>query len=578
MLLRENATEEKLNGRYYTPIELADYVIEWVMSNNIEVAKILEPSCGDGVFLKCLGARGIHETCEILAIEIDEMESVLANNRVNQSMRFRNYEEFAQHRVENIKRGINLEAGCKVINDDFYKVYEESLKEERFQAIVGNPPYIRYQYLSEQQREEQSLILESNGMRSNKLINAWVSFVVACIEMMDINSRIGLVIPAELLQVKYAENLRQFLMENLQRMTIVTFEELVFEGVEQEVVLLLGEKDINHQHEHQLRIAQYRNVVDLINDNNLNEYQFFDVDLNESKWTKYFLTDRDIHLIDNIRNDDRFVQFSQVARIEVGITTGNNDYFCINRNQVEEYSLQNVCRPLIARSVNINGIIFTADDWHENIERGAKTYLIDFPDIPYEEYDEGHRRYIEYGENSGQNTGYKCRIRDRWYKVPSIRVSDAFFLRRNYLYPKFMLNSTEVNAVSTDTMHRVTFNNDIDRKRILLSYYNSVGLAFTEIEGRSYGGGVLEILPGEVSKIILPDLRNENLIDDDTVEELINIVDEYCRNNDDILGILDEIDRRILVDIIGMNMNDVIEFRQMWLTLRNRRLGRGRNI
>lgn len=578
MLLRENATEKKLNGRYYTPIELADYVTEWVMNNNIEITKILEPSCGDGVFLQCLGERGIHETCEILAIEIDETESTLANNRVNQSIRFRNYEEFSQHRMENINHGINLEVGCKVINDDFYKVYEESLKEERFQAIVGNPPYIRYQYLSEQQREEQSLILESNGMRSNKLINAWVSFVVACIETMDINSRIGLVIPAELLQVKYAENLRQFLMETLQRMTIVTFQELVFEGVEQEVVLLLGEKDINQEQEHQLRIAQYRNVADLINDNNLNEHPFFDVDLNESKWTKYFLTDRDIHLIDNIRNDDRFVKFSEVARIEVGITTGNNDYFCINRSQVEEYNLQNICRPLIARSVNINGIIFTTGDWHENIERGAKTYLIDFPEIPYEEYDEGHRRYIEYGENSEQNTGYKCRIRDRWYRVPSIRVSDAFFLRRNYLYPKFMLNSNEVNAVSTDTMHRITFNNEIEKKRILLSYYNSVGLAFTEIEGRSYGGGVLEILPGEVSKIILPDLRDRNLIHDDTVEELINMVDGYCRNNDDILGILDEIDRRVLVDIIGMNMNDVIEFRQMWLTLRNRRLGRGRNI
>ena len=414
-------------------------------------------------------------------------------------------------------------------------------------------------------------------MRSNKLINAWVSFVVACVQMLDDTSRIGLVIPAELLQVKYAEDLRRFLMHSLQRITIVTFDELVFDGVEQEVVLLLGEKDANHEQEHQLRIVQYKNVEEMVQANDLDEYEFFDVDYNETKWTKYFLSNEDIHLIDGIRNDNRFVKFNQLARIEVGITTGNNNYFCVNHQQVEQYDLEEVCRPLIARSVNINGIVFTEEDWRENIERGAKTYLIDFPDSNIEQYTEGQRNYIELGERNGENEGYKCRIRDRWYRIPSVRTSDAFFLRRNYLYPKFMLNSEEVEAVSTDTMHRITFNNEVDKKRVLLSYYNSISLAFTEIEGRSYVGGVLEILPGEVGKIILPDLRDGDLIDDYTVNELIQIIDNYVRNNDDILGILDVVDRSVLVDILGLSMEDVLEFRNMWLTLRERRLNRGRN-
>ena len=576
MLLKENATEEKLNGRYYTNKNLAKYVTGWTTNGeNINLQRVLEPSCGDGIFLECISELGFQNNCEIISIEIDKTESELANNRICGSRLYRNYDEFKLDRQRNVEN--DSELGSKVINDDFYNVYKQSLHEYRFQAIIGNPPYIRYQYLTDDQRDEQSLILTTNGMKSNKLINAWVSFVVACVQMMDSNSRIGLVIPAELLQVKYAEDLRKFLMKSLQKTTIVTFEELVFEGVEQEVVLLLGEKDINHNSEHQLRIAKYRNVENLIEANDLEEHEFFDVDLNEAKWTKYFLTDKDIHLIDSIRNDERFIQFSDVARIEVGITTGNNNYFCVNRNQVEQFDLENICRPLIARSVNINGVVFTAEDWNQNIERGAKTYLIDFPDIPLNEYSEGQREYIRIGEETNQNAGYKCRIRDRWYKVPSIRVSDAFFLRRNYLYPKFMLNSEEVGAVSTDTMHRVTFNNKRQNKRILLSYYNSIGLAFTEIEGRSYGGGVLEILPGEVSKIILPDLRDEGVISNNIVDELIELIDNYSRNNDDILGILDEIDRRLLVDIIGMRLEDVVAFRKMWITLRNRRLNRGKS-
>lgn len=81
-------------------------------------------------------------------------------------------------------------------------------------------------------------------------------------------------------------------------------------------------------------------------------------------------------------------------------------------------------------------------------------------------------------------------------------MPDAFFLRRNNLYPKFVLNCCD--AVSTDTMHRIKFNNDIEPERIVLSYYNSISFAFTEICGRSYGGGVLEILPGEVGNVLVP--------------------------------------------------------------------------
>lgn len=567
MLLREHATEERLNGRYYTPQNLADYIVDWA-TQDIANGRILEPSCGDGSFLASLNNRNLDDRFSILAIELDEYESRLASQRINGSRLIETIEE-----LEN-NRNILNEIGCKVINEDFYRVYENIINEERFDIIVGNPPYIRYQYLTEEQREEQSTILTNNGMRANKLINAWVSFVVASIQMLNTNGKIGLVIPAELMQVAYAEQLRRFLMEQLQKTTIVTFRELVFPNVEQEVVLLLGEKDENHTENHQLRIVQYDNIQQLI-DEDINNVPFNDVEVNDSKWTRYFLDRQSNELINDIRQDERFIRVEDISRVDVGITTGNNDYFCVNNETVNEFDLEDVTRPLIARSVNINGINFTQDDWQENIDSGAKTYLLDFPDIPYEEYTERQRAYIEKGEREKQNTGYKCRVRQRWYRVPSIWVPDAFLLRRNHLYPKFVLN-TDLNAVSTDTMHRIRINEGIDHKRILLAYYNSISLAFTEIEGRSYGGGVLEILPGEFERVTIPDLRDINLITEERVNELINQIDNYVRNNNDIEGILDEIDQAVLVEALGMELEEVQQFRHIWITLRNRRLNRRR--
>lgn len=566
MLLKEHATEERLNGRYYTPENLADYIVKWA-NKDIKSGKILEPSCGDGSFLNSIERLNLQDKFSITGIELDKNESMIALDRIKNSVFIDSLKQIEE------KRSILDTIGCKVINEDFYAVYENLIKDEKFNIIVGNPPYIRYQYLTEEQRNEQSIILKNNGMKSNKLINAWVSFVVASVQILNENGKLGLVIPAELMQVAYAEELRKFLMTQFQKMTIVTFRELVFPNVEQEVVILLGEKDENHKDEHKLRIVQYDNVNQLINDDNIEDIPFNNVEINDSKWTRYFLNRNYNELINSIREDSKFERFGDIASVDVGITTGNNDYFCVDNQTVEKFDLKEISRPLIARSVNINGIKFTREDWQDNINRDAKTYLIDFPDIPYEEYSDMQREYIETGEREQQNTGYKCRIRQRWYRVPSIWVPDAFLLRRNHLYPKFILN-TDIEAVSTDTMHRIRFNENIVHKRVLLAYYNSITLAFTEIEGRSYGGGVLEILPGEFEKVMIPNLQDSDLVTDNIVDYLIQEIDNNIRNNNDIESILDLIDQTILIEILGMDKEVVNHFRQIWTILKNRRLNR----
>jgi hypothetical protein len=51
MQLIKEATEEKLRGGFYTPEPIAAFILKWAFNGNTEL-DILEPSCGDGVFLK----------------------------------------------------------------------------------------------------------------------------------------------------------------------------------------------------------------------------------------------------------------------------------------------------------------------------------------------------------------------------------------------------------------------------------------------------------------------------------------------------------------------------------------------
>ena len=53
--------------------------------------------------------------------------------------------------------------------------------------------------------------MQANGMKPNKLINIWICFLVACTKMLSEKEKIAFIIPAELLQVKYAEEVRLFL-------------------------------------------------------------------------------------------------------------------------------------------------------------------------------------------------------------------------------------------------------------------------------------------------------------------------------------------------------------------------------
>lgn len=542
MKLKEDSSVQKLRGAYYTPLPLAEMMVK-LFANRTDCKNVLEPSCGDGVFLDALiKADCIKQYADIDAVEIDGTEA------------------------KKVKERMKAYKNVKVINEDFFDFYRANKESVQYDLILGNPPYIRYQYLEENQRKLMSDILTSQGMKANKLVNTWVGFIVSCVNMLSKNGKIAFVIPAEIMQVAYAEDLRLFLANNLSKITLITFEELVFPDIEQEIVVFIGEKGDEEKGIH---------IVEL---NNLEDLEPFDIEANRfqklqhvhEKWTKYFTDVEENLLVKQIREDKRFQKLSDIALINVGITTGNNKYFSVERKIVEKYQMQNVVRPLIGRSSHANSIYFKHEDWMQNVNKNKAAYLIDFPDVEYKHYPKKHKEYIKMGERNGENKGYKCSIRDRWYRIPSIWVPDAFFLRRNNLYPKFVLN--QCAAVSTDTMHRIKFNEGIEPERAILSYYNSISFAFTELCGRSYGGGVLEILPGEVGNIYVPKL---DALPIEEIRELLRQIDSIVRNNQNIEDALDIADKKILVDTFGFEQKVCEDARRIWKKLQRRRLNRG---
>lgn len=544
MKLKSNATNQKIRGGYYTPNELSDFIVKIVYNNQ---EKILEPSCGDGRFISSI----INYTNK----EFKQFDAI----------------EYIKEEAEKSKKLIKNIDNINIINDDFYNFYVNT--KDKYDLIIGNPPYIRYQYLKPLQREKQSDVLLKNKMTPNKLINSWVFFLVACVNLLNSNGKIAFVLPAELLQVVYAKELRRFLIDNLKEITILSFDNLVFEEAEQEVVVFIGEKKNEQNQKCMIANYSFKDINDLVKNYSYDSSKYNCVNNFCEKWIRYYLSEKQNKLISEIELDGRFRKFEDVALINVGITTGNNDYFSIDKETVKMYDLKKYALPLIGRSSHAHSIFFDKKDWNKNVDKGVKAYLMCIDEkVTYDMLNKKQKEYIDLGIKNEVDKGYKCSIRNQWFSIPSVWVPNAFFLRRSNIYPKFVLN--EINAVSTDTMHRLNFYEGYDRKKILLSYYNTITFAFVELNGRSYGGGVLEVLPSEVSKIMIPDIDK---ISDEKTDKLLKIVNDYVENNKNIEELLDILDKEILINELKIDKNIIDEFRNIWKIYLYRRKNRGNN-
>ena len=541
MRLKEHNAKEKLRGVYYTPKDLASAIVGLSDVGNAKM--ILEPSCGDGAFIEALGeCEELRQDAEIDAVEIDSEALLEARD-----------------------------AGCcdakvNYLCRDFFEFYEES-SSGRYDLILGNPPYIRYQYLDPEQRALLADILNRQGMRANKLVNAWVGFMVACTDLLADGGTLSFVIPAEILQVVYAEDLRKFLARHYARITLLAFSKLVFEGIEQETVVFIGKKGPNQG---VIRVIETDDVLGLLG-RTFDEVDYQPFATFDEKWTRYFIGADDANVLNELHGDTRLVPLSNLALINVGVTTGNNSYFSLSDEISADYDLDGFTIPLIGRSSHASGVFFTDEDWARNRKQGRRARLLVLEDGQYESMTKTQRAYIDEGEERGENKGYKCSIRSSWYAVPSVWIPDAFFLRRNNLYPKFVIN--RCGAISTDTMHRMKFEEGVDPELTLIAYYNSIAFAFAELCGRSYGGGVLEILPKEVGNILVLDLKQLS-IDDSLKADLIKRIDSVMRSGGNIESALDYVDDSILVGLMGFDKETCKACRRIWKTLQSRRLGR----
>lgn len=521
----EFESEQKLRGGYYTPADLAHFLTRWVMPKI--GTKVLEPSCGDGAFFEALKGTG----AAVTAFELSHEEASKAAGR-----------------------GL---PNCTIHNRDFLG-WAVNAEEGQFDAVIGNPPFIRYQYLPSEFQANAEKVFARLDCKFTKHTNAWVPFVLSAISLLRPGGRLAMVVPSEIVHVMHAQSLRTFLGHECRRIVIIDPQEIWFEGTLQGAVLLMAEKKSTTRTQCEgLGIHRVSGRAFLQQDPEkiFNAPRAINGKTVVGKWTRALVPANTLALLDEIENRTDFHRFKDVATVDVGIVTGANSFFLVTNEVVERHGLSEWAHPMFGRSDHCPGVIYDDAQHARNAATGKPTNFLWFKDDSVEANRKA-RRYIAVGEDESLHRRYKCRIRKPWYSVPSVYSTEVGMLKRSHDTPRLILNT--VGAYTTDTAYRIRAKLGT-ATQLVYGFYNSLTALSAELEGRHYGGGVLELVPSEIEKLLMP---SPDVLTPDVLR-----LDRQVRQD----AVADTLEAQSEIVLAGLTKAEQMDLLAAWAMLRNRR-------
>ena len=474
----------KARGAFFTPPAIAQFLTDWAIADNPR-AQVLDPTCGDGVFLLAAGERLRHLGAPPAAIR-----SHLTGVDVH---------EPSLDRASAYLREDRLDA--TLIQSDFFNLGTPAQigSELGWQdAVVGNPPFVRYQQYGVEARKRAAAAALAQGVRLNGLASSWAPLLAHAAGFLKPDGRLAMVVPAELLTVGYAEPIRRWLRKRFERVNLVMFEELQFEHAEEQVVLLVAEGTGSCD---SFTLWHVRDAEEL------SRRHIFDASSaaihEDGKWSDLILPADSRQLFRDVSRE-RFARLDDYGTPELGTVTGANDFFALSDVTRRQYALdEKLFKPISPPGTkHLKSIAFTCAQWEELKLSGQRVWLL-YPDP--KSRSQALKKYLAVGEAQGVPEAYKCTVRTPWWRPPVVPVPDMFFTYMSHRYPRLIANTS--GATILNSMHGVRLNSGtkrVARDALPLLALNSVTMLGAEIMGRSYGGGILKMEPREAAGLPVP--------------------------------------------------------------------------
>jgi adenine-specific DNA-methyltransferase len=553
----DHPAARKSRGAFFTPPAIADYLASWAVDEDPD-ARILDPTCGESVFL-CAAAR--------------ELEAVgAAKRQIGDQVFGVDTERESILRSEQALAADGYSASLQV--NDFFEI--PSLSQigctlPEMDAIIGNPPYIRYQEHAGIARKRSRAAALAQGVRLSGLASSWAALLVHACSFLKKDGRLAMVLPAELLTVGYAEPVRRWLRQRFAAVHLVMFERLQFEEVSERVVLVIarGSGGCNA-----FSLLPLEDASDLRSLKLFGPSHFTVAPAEAGKWSDLLLSTEQRQVFKRVV-DDCCTGLGDYGSVELGSVTGANSFFALSEETRRAYCLteDQLVRISPPGTKHLKGLSLSNRAWKALRDDGEAVWLLR-PRV--NDRTSSLRKYLARGEADGVPDAYKCRIRDPWWRPPVVPAPDLLFTYMSHRYPRLIRNTAGVSFLNS--MHGLYLHDEVPSEAaaaLPLLCLNSVTMLGAEIFGRSYGGGVLKMEPKEAAELPVPSSGWLKEAHAALRKDRAHLEGQLKRGL--WTNVVKRVDEVLLRGVFGLSPAEALSLHSAAVALRARRMGRGKD-
>ena len=309
--------DRKVNGAFFTPTYVVDFIIKEVSPKGKD--KCLDPSCGCGAFL----------------IGLVEYYIKTFNKSVRETIKENIFgSDILEYNIKRSKIILSLFGllNNEIIEESDFNIFnQDSLKADwgnEFEVIVGNPPYVKFQDLSDENR---TYLINNWKSIANGTFNLYFAFFELGHKLLSTNGKLGYITPNNYFTSLAGLSLRQYFLKNKCVTRIVDFRhKKVFDAQTYTAITFVNK----YKNEFILfdKIKDEQSCSDfLISANGSPNYL---KNLNVNKWRLLKTQEQEnIRIIETIGTP-----IKKLFNIAVGIATLKDEVFFIDSvNEIDDY-------------------------------------------------------------------------------------------------------------------------------------------------------------------------------------------------------------------------------------------------
>ena len=387
----------------FTPTQNVIELLDWCgYKNDLYGKKIMENSCGDGHILQEVAKRYIEE-CIKAGKKNDEILIGLENDIYGIEYDEKQYNKCKKNLNDILKKyGLEAIKWKNIKNKDTLKCKNEN----KFDYVVGNPPYIKYKSLSEEDRQNirKKFITCKNGK-----FDYCYAFIESSIKSLKNGGKMAYLIPNSIFKNVFAKDLRNFIKPYITKLydytTIKLFDKETNEKGKNRLVssvTMIMEKNINSEFIEYIDIN--KNDIKLINKSDLddnNKWVFKDVDkeVGKKRFGDFFFASNTIatlynnaYVIKEYEVEDDYIITVKGEKIEKAVLKDTMSPKAFKKDKIEKI--------IFPYKYNDNGelIRYSTEEFEEKFPE-ASNYLKGFEEELNNRKSDTNAKWFEYGRS-----------------------------------------------------------------------------------------------------------------------------------------------------------------------------------